>query len=84
MVVFPRPPRGATRQQPGGAVFALSRDQTQGLWRSRLMDRFAQTVDLLSVIQTCRAQARSVMEFFKQVLMAQVSAAVPKPSLIPR
>ncbi len=51
---------------------------------SRAMDRFTQTADLLSVIQTCRAQGRSVIEFFKQVLMAHVSAKVSKPSLIPQ
>lgn len=36
------------------------------------------------VIQTCRAQGRSVIEFFKQVLMAQGSAEVSKPFLIPQ
>ncbi len=51
---------------------------------SRSMDRFAQTANLLSVIQTCRTQARSVIEFFKQVLMAQVSTEASKPSLIPQ
>lgn len=51
---------------------------------SRSMEGFEQTADLLSVIQTCRAQGRSVIEFFKQVLQAQVSAEVPKPSLIPQ
>ena len=51
---------------------------------SRSMDRFSQTADLLSVIQTCRAQGRSVIEFFKQVLIAQVSTEVSKPSLIPQ
>ena len=51
---------------------------------SRAMDLFTQTADLLSVIQTCRAQGRSVIDFFKQVLMAHVSAKVSKPSLIPQ
>jgi transposase len=51
---------------------------------SRSMERFAQTADLLSVIQTCRAQARSVIEFFKQVLIAQESTEVLQPSLIPQ
>lgn len=49
---------------------------------SRSMERFAQTADLLSVIQTCRAQERSVIEFFKHALQATVSPAGPKPSLI--
>jgi len=51
---------------------------------SRSMDRFAQTADLLSVIQTCRTQGRSVIQFFKQVLRSQVFAEVSKPSLIPQ
>lgn len=51
---------------------------------SRSMERFAQTADLLSVIQTCRAQERSAIEFFQQVLMAQVSTENPEPSLIPQ
>lgn len=50
---------------------------------SRSMDGFAQTADLLSVIQTCRAQGRSVIEFFKQAMHATISPAIPKPSLIP-
>lgn len=51
---------------------------------SRSMSRFAQTADLLSVIQTCRAQGRSVITFFKQALQGMVFPAVPKPSLIPQ
>ena len=51
---------------------------------SRSMAGFAQTARLLSVIQTCRAQGRSVLTFLKQALMA---AASPErafmPSLIP-
>jgi len=47
------------------------------------MDRFAQTADLLSVVQTCHVQGRSVIEFFKQVLMAQSGAGFSMPSLIP-
>jgi len=50
---------------------------------SRSMDRFAQTAELLSVVQTCRAQGRSVIDFFKQVLMAQSGARRFMPSLIP-
>lgn len=51
---------------------------------SRSMDGFGETADLLSVIQTCRSQGRSVIEFFKQAMHAMVSTAVPKPSLIPQ
>jgi transposase len=51
---------------------------------SRSMDGFSETADLLSVIQTCRAQGRSVIEFFKQALQATVSPTVSQPSLIPQ
>ena len=51
---------------------------------SRSMDRFAQTADLLSVVQTCRAQGRSVIEFFKQILSAHSDARHSMPSLIPQ
>ena len=51
---------------------------------SRSMEGFSETADLLSVIQTCRAQGRSVIEFFKQALQSIVSPAMPKPSLIPQ
>jgi transposase len=51
---------------------------------SRSMDRFAQTADLLSVVQTCRSQGRSVIEFFKQILMAHSDARHSMPSLIPQ
>jgi transposase len=37
---------------------------------SRSMARFQQTADLLSVVQTCRRQQRSVMTFFCQALQA--------------
>lgn len=48
---------------------------------SRSMEGFAQTALILSVIQTCRAQGRSVFEFLQKVLMAKTSQE--KPSLIP-
>ena len=51
---------------------------------SRSMEGFAQTAVLLTVIQTCRAQGRSVFEFFKQALMAASSFNdLTIPSLIP-
>ena len=49
---------------------------------SRSMARFEQTADLLSVIQTCRFQARSAMAFFREALTAH-SCDLPMPSLIP-
>lgn len=51
---------------------------------SRSMTGFAQTARLLSVIQTCRTQGRSVLSFIKQTLMATASPErVSMPSLIP-
>ena len=49
---------------------------------SRSMARFEQTADLLSVIQTCRFQARSAMDFFREAISAH-SCALAMPSLIP-
>ena len=51
---------------------------------SRSMLRFEQTADLLSVIQSCRRQARSAFEFFKQALSACHHDSVVTPSLIPK
>jgi transposase len=49
---------------------------------SRSMARFEQTADLLSVIQTCRFQARSAMTFFHEAISAG-SCHFPMPSLLP-
>ena len=46
------------------------------------MARFEQTADLLSVIQTCRFQARSAMCFFREAISAH-SCALAMPSLVP-
>ena len=51
---------------------------------SRTITRFAQTADLLSVVQTCRRQGRSVIEFFKEALMAVSGSGKPTPSLLPQ
>jgi transposase len=52
---------------------------------SRSMEGFDDTAKLLSVIQTCRAQGRSALQFFQQALMATSGAddAPLMPSLIP-
>ena len=50
---------------------------------SRSLERFQETANLLSVIQTCRFQSRSVMDFFQQALMATIGIA-DRPSLIPQ
>jgi transposase len=49
---------------------------------SRSMERFKQTANLLSVIQTCRFQSRSAMAFFRQAISAH-SCDFTMPSLIP-
>ena len=49
---------------------------------SRSMARFQDTANLLSVIQTCRFQGRSVIDFFTQALMAS-AGFIDRPSLIP-
>jgi transposase len=38
---------------------------------SRSISQFEQTADLLSVIQTCRFQAKSAMAFFRDALSSQ-------------
>jgi transposase len=60
---------------------AVTRRKVSG--GSRTMDRFAQTADLLSVVQTCRRQYRSAMEFFVKALQANSHATFKTPSLIP-
>lgn len=49
---------------------------------SRSMERFKQTANLLSVIQTCRVSARSTMAFFREAISAH-SCDFAMPSLIP-
>lgn len=50
---------------------------------SRSLARFAQTAVLLSVIQSCRLQGRSVLTFFQQALQASVGH-FSRPSLVPQ
>jgi transposase len=50
---------------------------------SRSMKRFQDTANLLTVIQTCRRQGRSVIEFFEQAMKAMVNPDIQAPSLIP-
>ncbi|MEG4583605.1 IS66 family transposase [Microcoleus sp. MON1_C5] len=49
---------------------------------SRSMKGFEETADLLSVIQTCRFQARSVMAFFREAMNSH-SCHFPQPELVP-
>jgi transposase len=50
---------------------------------SRSMERFQHTANLLTIVQTCRHQGRSVIEFFEQAIKAIVNPKVQAPSLIP-
>jgi transposase len=51
---------------------------------SRSMERFKDTANLLTVVQTCRRQERSVIEFFVQAIKATIDPSVQPPSLIPQ
>jgi transposase len=50
---------------------------------SRSMKRFQHTANFFTVIQTCRFQGRSVIDFFQQSIKAMLNSAIPMPSLIP-
>ena len=50
---------------------------------SRSMERFKHTANLLTVIQTCRRQQRSVIDFFDLAIKALLSDYKYTPSLIP-
>jgi transposase len=51
---------------------------------SRSMERFQHTANLLTVVQTCRRQARSVIDFFAQALLANSNSYLSRPSLLPK
>jgi transposase len=51
---------------------------------SRSMDRFKHTANLLTVVQTCRRQGRSVINFFVQALLADSLNYQSRPSLLPQ
>jgi len=48
------------------------------------MERFQHTVNLLTVVQTCRRQGRSVIDFFEQALIADSHNFQSRPSLLPQ
>jgi transposase len=64
--------------------FCLAVTKRQVSGGSRSMNRFAQTADLLSVVQTCLRQGRSVLEFFQEVLMAKAGGEKPRRSPLPQ
>ncbi|MEH2181606.1 IS66 family transposase [Nostoc sp.] len=51
---------------------------------SRSMERFQHTANLLTVMQTCRRQDRSVIVFFAQALLADSINSQSRPSLLPQ
>jgi transposase len=51
---------------------------------SRSMERFKDTANLLTVVQTCRRQGRNVIDFFEEAIKAMVNPDVQAPSLIPQ
>lgn len=51
---------------------------------SRSMERFQHTANLLTVVQTCRRQGRSVIDFFVQALIAASNNHLSRPSLLPQ
>ncbi|MFB2769049.1 IS66 family transposase [Pelatocladus sp. BLCC-F211] len=50
---------------------------------SRSLERFGDTANLLTVVQTCRSQQRSVIGFFALALHAHTRNQIVVPSLIP-
>ena len=48
------------------------------------MEGFKHTANLLTVVQTCRRQGRSVIDFFEQAIKAMVNRDLQEPSLIPQ
>ncbi|NEP84687.1 MAG: IS66 family transposase, partial [Okeania sp. SIO3B3] len=50
---------------------AITKGKVSGGFRS--MERFQHTASLLSVVQTCRRQRRSVIDFFELSLMASAT-----------
>ncbi|MBD2213727.1 hypothetical protein H6G27_28240 [Nostoc linckia FACHB-104] len=48
------------------------------------MERFQDTANLLTVIQTCRRRGRCVIQFFEQAIKAMINPNVQAPSLIPQ
>jgi len=49
---------------------------------SRSMERFQHTAKLLTVVQTCRRQGRSVIDFFAQALLVNSNNYLSRPSLL--
>ena len=60
---------------------AVTKRKVSGGLRS--LSRFEDTANLLSVVQTCRRQGRSVISFFTCALRAYVGHIGAFPSLVP-
>ena len=81
------PPDNNLAERPAEAVpeaalrLAVTKRKVSG--GSRSMDRFKHTANLLTVVQTCRRQGRSVIDFFEKALVA-IAGHSTSPSLIPK
>ena len=51
---------------------------------SARVERFQDTANLLTVVQTCRRQGRSVITEREQAIKAMINPDVQAPSLIPQ
>jgi transposase len=50
---------------------------------SRSLERFGDTANLLTVVQTCRSQKRSVIDFLASAIKAHTRNQIIFPSIIP-
>ncbi|MBW4457008.1 MAG: hypothetical protein KME55_32500 [Nostoc indistinguendum CM1-VF10] len=62
---------------PKTEIRITSNDTTKYLCKSS-------TAYLLTVVQACRRQGRSVIDFFAQALLANSNSYLSRPSLLPK
>ena len=84
MVVFFRPSRIHSDNNLAELTLRLSVTKRKVSGGSRSMERFKHTANLLTVVQTCRRQGRSVIDFFEQAIKAMVNPDLQDPSSIPQ
>ena len=78
-MVFPRPSGGAPDNNRSERALRLAVTKRNVCGGSRSMEGFADTANRLTVIQTCRAQGRSALEFLRQ----SISESISRFALIP-
>jgi len=74
-VVFFRPSRGTSDNNLAERTLRLAVTKRKVSGGSRSIERFKQTANLLTVVQTCRRQGHSVIDFFEQAIKAMVNPA---------